>query len=59
MKEKTARDLESYIEALQGLVAEKETAGEKSPEKILASLGTLGGGNHFVEIDKDEKVNIT
>jgi RNA-splicing ligase RtcB len=26
-------------------------------ERIFASLGTLGGGNHFIEIDKDEHHN--
>jgi RNA-splicing ligase RtcB len=26
----------------------------KNPERIFASLGTLGGGNHFIEIDIDE-----
>jgi RNA-splicing ligase RtcB len=29
----------------------------KNPERILASLGTLGGGNHFIEIDIDENHN--
>jgi RNA-splicing ligase RtcB len=28
-----------------------------SPERIFASLGTLGGGNHFIEIDRDEDHN--
>ncbi|MDR2096013.1 MAG: RtcB family protein [Treponema sp.] len=26
-------------------------------QRVLASLGTLGGGNHFIEIDKDEEKN--
>ena len=26
----------------------------KELNKINLSLGTLGGGNHFIEIDKDE-----
>jgi RNA-splicing ligase RtcB len=30
---------------------------ERQPERIFASLGTLGGGNHFIEIDKDESNN--
>ncbi|GHU25077.1 RNA-splicing ligase RtcB [Spirochaetia bacterium] len=30
---------------------------ERSPERIFASLGTLGGGNHFIEIDSDENHN--
>ncbi|MDR0558426.1 MAG: RtcB family protein [Treponema sp.] len=29
----------------------------KSPERIFASLGTLGRGNHFIEIDVDEAHN--
>jgi RNA-splicing ligase RtcB len=28
-----------------------------TPERIFASLGTLGGGNHFIEIDLDENHN--
>lgn len=27
-------------------------------EKALLSLGTLGGGNHFIELDKDEEGNL-
>jgi RNA-splicing ligase RtcB len=29
----------------------------KNVERIFASLGTLGGGNHFIEIDVDEQHN--
>lgn len=29
----------------------------KDTERVLASLGTLGGGNHFIEIDFDENHN--
>jgi len=29
----------------------------KNEKRILASLGTLGGGNHFIEIDVDENGN--
>jgi len=29
----------------------------KNPERVFASLGTLGGGNHFIEIDIDENHN--
>ena len=29
----------------------------KNPERIFASLGTLGGGNHFIEVDIDEDHN--
>ncbi|MDR2661431.1 MAG: RtcB family protein [Treponema sp.] len=28
-----------------------------SPERVFAALGTLGGGNHFIEIDGDENHN--
>jgi RNA-splicing ligase RtcB len=28
-----------------------------TPERVFASLGTLGGGNHFIEIDIDENHN--
>jgi RNA-splicing ligase RtcB len=28
-----------------------------TPERAFASLGTLGGGNHFIEIDSDEHHN--
>ncbi len=27
-------------------------------EKVMLSLGTLGGGNHFIELDRDENKNI-
>jgi RNA-splicing ligase RtcB len=33
-------------------------AQQQPVQRILASLGTLGGGNHFIEIDKDEQKNI-
>ena len=29
----------------------------RSPERAFVSLGSLGGGNHFIEIDSDEKNN--
>jgi RNA-splicing ligase RtcB len=28
-----------------------------TPERVFAALGTLGGGNHFIEIDVDENHN--
>jgi RNA-splicing ligase RtcB len=28
-----------------------------APERVFASLGTLGGGNHFIEVDADEDHN--
>jgi RNA-splicing ligase RtcB len=36
------------------LLCEKQN---HNPERIFASLGTLGGGNHFIEIDIDENGN--
>ncbi len=33
-------------------------AGHIQQEKALCSLGTLGGGNHFIEIDRDENDDI-
>ncbi len=36
-------------------VGELRCAGKlKNTERIECSLGTLGGGNHFIEVDKDE-----
>ena len=29
-----------------------------NPEKAQLSLGTLGGGNHFIEVDKDDEGNL-
>jgi RNA-splicing ligase RtcB len=42
-----------FIEALEDLCKRQQ----RSPERVLASLGTLGGGNHFIEIDTDEDHN--
>ena len=30
---------------------------DKNPQRVFASLGTLGGGNHFIEVDIDENHN--
>jgi len=30
----------------------------KNPDRVYSSLGTLGGGNHFIEIDVDENRNL-
>ena len=27
-------------------------------DRAMKSLGTLGGGNHFIEVDKDEEGNL-
>lgn len=31
---------------------------KKGDDKVLKSIGTLGGGNHFIEVDKDENGNL-
>ncbi|MDR2596172.1 MAG: RtcB family protein [Treponema sp.] len=46
-------DTGSFKNELRGL-CEKQ---KKNPERIFASLGTLGGGNHFIEVDVDENHN--
>jgi len=45
---------EIRIEALVRSLCEKQ---DKNPQRIFASLGTLGGGNHFIEVDIDEDHN--
>jgi len=37
---------------------EIDTEGLVSIEKVKAQIGTLGGGNHFIEIQKDSEDNI-
>jgi len=46
-------DTARFMGAIRGLC---EKQGQ-SPERIFASLGTLGGGNHFIEVDMDEHHN--
>jgi len=46
-------DTNKFKNEIRGL-CEKQ---KKNPERIFASLGTLGGGNHFIEIDIDENHN--
>jgi RNA-splicing ligase RtcB len=46
-------DAEKFTDAI-GALCEKQKHG---PERIFASLGTLGGGNHFIEVDLDENHN--
>ena len=31
---------------------------KKGDDKVLKSIGTLGGGNHFIEVDKDASGNL-
>src|SRR3990172_4211891 len=49
-KEKQEAELFKNLPAIQILIAEEESA--------KTQIGTLGGGNHFIEIQKDEKDNI-
>jgi RNA-splicing ligase RtcB len=42
-----------FKNAIRGL-CEKQ---KHHPERIFTSLGTLGGGNHFIEVDTDENHN--
>ena len=47
------RDTARFKNEIQ-ILCEKQ---RKNPERIFASLGTLGGGNHFIEVDVDEHHN--
>jgi len=46
-------DLEDFKEEIRKLC---EKLG-KNPSRVFDSLGSLGGGNHFIEIDDDENRN--
>jgi tRNA-splicing ligase RtcB (3'-phosphate/5'-hydroxy nucleic acid ligase) len=39
------------------LIADLKTPISKSVDRIMRSLGTLGGGNHFIAIEGDEESN--
>jgi RNA-splicing ligase RtcB len=41
-----------------GALEEIAKATEQNYDYVLCSLGTLGGGNHFIEIDKEENGNL-
>jgi tRNA-splicing ligase RtcB (3'-phosphate/5'-hydroxy nucleic acid ligase) len=41
--------------ALEWAREQKESRGKVTPQKALNQLGTLGGGNHFVELCTDER----
>jgi len=41
----------------KGAIREVCGRQEQNIQRVLASLGTLGGGNHFIEIDLDEEHN--
>ena len=44
----------SFIKQVENITSKKF---KHRPDKISSSLGTIGGGNHFIEIDKDKKGN--
>jgi len=46
-------DGKNFPDSLTGLCGKLE----KDPHRIFNSFGTLGGGNHFIEIDNDENHN--
>ncbi len=50
-KKMTARGEQAALECLRCLFHIQE-------EKARLSMGTLGGGNHFIEIDRDEEGNL-
>lgn len=44
-------------EKVEKMIQNLKTPLGKSKSRILASLGTLGGGNHFLSIEGDDEVN--
>lgn len=42
----------------QNLIELIEKVGLKEYDRILKGIGTLGGGNHFIELDVDSKHNV-
>jgi RNA-splicing ligase RtcB len=50
-------DYSSFIELFVNEVSKICQKQEKPSERIFLSLGTLGGGNHFIEVDIDENNN--
>lgn len=52
------RVLEQLVKLnLAGILNELITATNQSRDAVIASLGTLGGGNHYIEIDVDTSGN--
>ena len=54
---KTAHSLADTISA-EDLACFRKSGCKVSPDVFRLSLGTLGGGNHFWELDRDEEENI-
>lgn len=49
--------IDSLASAWKNLSVRKKIS-DRAEEKILKQLGTLGGGNHFIEISLDEENNV-
>jgi RNA-splicing ligase RtcB len=47
-----------YFEPSSDLTSLIQKVGPKDYDRVIKSAGTLGGGNHFIEIDKDEEENL-
>ena len=54
---KTPHSLAESVSA-DALICYHKSGSRVSPEVFSLSLGTLGGGNHFWELDRDEEENI-
>lgn len=50
------RDMHRYIEQVD--LSDLCCAAQINLERAKRSIGTLGGGNHFIEMDKDEEGNL-
>ena len=51
-------EIEIYREAKEMLNSLHCYRDLKNQDRIKKSIGTLGGGNHFIELDKDDKGNV-
>lgn len=56
VRENVGEDYDKYLAMLQCLNI--YNAYEGGFDHIVKSVGTLGGGNHFIELDKDEDGNV-
>ena len=51
-------EMEVYREAKEMLNSLHCYRDLKNQDRIMKSIGTLGGGNHFIELDKDDEGNV-
>ena len=54
-RSKTPTALNTHLKKIDKQIEQLCKKYKVSPEKAFATIGTLGGGNHFIEIDKDNK----